>query len=282
MSEERPKIPSLLKREVRQKCKFGCVMCGNPICDVDHIDNYADVQEHDLDNLTLLCTMHHRQKTNKILSPEIVRERTNNIRHMRGGMPDINFPECHLILGNNIIKSIIGNCFEVQGKDFLRINYDNEAEQVVINAAFYNREENIIFSIEDNIYSTSDDSWDVELVGNRIIFREAPNKVLLTITLDGIKNLIIVKGKLYINDMYYLEINDKGIQCHGYTLMDNCQIEVCETGIMIASAAVLDKIGGNVRGGRHKNGYSAYSRIGFEIDFERIEGIFTRFPKGKD
>ena len=202
-SNDRPEISDPLKRAVRQKCKFACVMCGNPIYDIDHIEEYSVVQKHELDNLTLLCTMHHRQKTNKILSPDVVRERTNNISYARGGMPDINFPKCDLILGNNRIGEIIGNCFEVYEKDFLRIGYDEESKQVVINAKFYDRSGNIVFSIEDNIYSTSDDNWDVELEGNKIIFREGPHKVFLTIVLNGIQNSIIVSGKIFITDEYF-------------------------------------------------------------------------------
>jgi hypothetical protein len=44
-----------MKREIRQRCGFGCVLCGIRIYQYDHIIDYAQVQEHTADNITLLC-----------------------------------------------------------------------------------------------------------------------------------------------------------------------------------------------------------------------------------
>jgi trigger factor len=73
--EPRPPIPADVLRRVRQRCGFGCVICGLPFYDVDHIVDYTDMRIHDEDNLTLLCQNHHRAKTpkNRRLSLETVR-----------------------------------------------------------------------------------------------------------------------------------------------------------------------------------------------------------------
>jgi 5-methylcytosine-specific restriction endonuclease McrA len=42
----RPKIPEGVKREVRQRCGFGCVICGLPIYEYDHLVPYAQVLSH--------------------------------------------------------------------------------------------------------------------------------------------------------------------------------------------------------------------------------------------
>lgn len=170
----------------------------------------------------------------------------------------------------------------MSGKDFFRIRIDNESNRLIIDAAFYDRSGKIAFAIEEKIYSTSDDTWDVESVGNKIIFREGPGQIFLTVTLDGIKNTITISGKLFISGTTFLDLNDKGIQCNGYTLISNCRIENCETGLMVAEEAVLDMLVGGIRGGRIHNSTVKRCQVGFAVDLERIKGIFSRYPKGSD
>ena len=60
---ERPPIPNDKMREVRQRCGFGCVICGLPIFEYDHIHGW----ENDPNTLTLLCDNHHKLKTNGLI-----------------------------------------------------------------------------------------------------------------------------------------------------------------------------------------------------------------------
>jgi trigger factor len=73
--EGRPAIPEKIKRAVRQRCRFGCVICGIPLFHYDHIEEYADVQEHKAENLTLLCPNHHQSKTSNRLSKDLLLKR---------------------------------------------------------------------------------------------------------------------------------------------------------------------------------------------------------------
>jgi hypothetical protein len=68
----RPHIPAHIKRKVRQRCGFGCVICGLPIYDYDHVPGYENVKRHRADEITLLCPTHHREKTNGLLPLESV------------------------------------------------------------------------------------------------------------------------------------------------------------------------------------------------------------------
>lgn len=63
MSQDRPEIPSDIKRAVRKRCGGGCVMCGSAIYDYEHVEDYNLVKVHDVDNISLLCPKHHRAKT---------------------------------------------------------------------------------------------------------------------------------------------------------------------------------------------------------------------------
>jgi hypothetical protein len=58
------KIPAEVSLEVRQRCGFGCVICGEAYIDYDHFDpEFADAKSHSASGITLLCKKHHGLKT---------------------------------------------------------------------------------------------------------------------------------------------------------------------------------------------------------------------------
>lgn len=69
---DRPAIPSPTKAAVRRACGFGCIICGAPLIEYDHVTNWAECLEHEVDNLALLCPIHHAKKTRKFLSRQAV------------------------------------------------------------------------------------------------------------------------------------------------------------------------------------------------------------------
>lgn len=50
-------IPNHIKRAVRQKCGFGCVICGLFICDFDHYaPSFSEAKKHNPDGITFSPT----------------------------------------------------------------------------------------------------------------------------------------------------------------------------------------------------------------------------------
>jgi hypothetical protein len=74
----RPKIPEAVRRRVRQRCLFGCRVCGVALFHYDHIEEYAEVLAHTADDITLLCANHHQMKTSGRLSKVYFLERNAN------------------------------------------------------------------------------------------------------------------------------------------------------------------------------------------------------------
>ena len=60
-------IPRPIQREVRQRCGFGCVICGFPLYEYDHLKDWANVKEHIANDIILLCDRHHREVTSGLL-----------------------------------------------------------------------------------------------------------------------------------------------------------------------------------------------------------------------
>ncbi len=71
-------IPLPIQREVRQRCGFGCVICGFPLYEYDHLKGWPNVQEHIASDITLLCDKHHREATSGLLPREKVIEAKEN------------------------------------------------------------------------------------------------------------------------------------------------------------------------------------------------------------
>lgn len=67
-------IPRPIQREVRQRCGFGCVICGTPLYEYEHMEEWAEVKRHVAEEITLLCDKHHKEKTNGWLPKEDVRK----------------------------------------------------------------------------------------------------------------------------------------------------------------------------------------------------------------
>lgn len=64
----RRNIPAKVKRDVRLRCNFGCVICGNPIVQYHHFDPpFPEARLHDSEKIALLCTKCHGEVENGII-----------------------------------------------------------------------------------------------------------------------------------------------------------------------------------------------------------------------
>ena len=67
-------IPNETKRLIRQRCGFGCVVCGSAFYQYEHVDpNFADARVHDPERIALLCGSCHDRVTRGALSKETVK-----------------------------------------------------------------------------------------------------------------------------------------------------------------------------------------------------------------
>jgi hypothetical protein len=64
---QRKPIKDSIKLLVRQKCGFGCIVCGDPIVEYHHITEHAKGGDDTVENLALLCPTHHSEHHKGIL-----------------------------------------------------------------------------------------------------------------------------------------------------------------------------------------------------------------------
>lgn len=228
MNEERPEIPLPIRREVRQRCGFGCVICGLPLYEYDHMIEYSVVKEHKADNLTLLCDRHHREKTNKLLSLEQVQKANRNpynILNKDSSPYLLNFAgtDFSIILGE--VRQTIPNVN--QERDFLipflvnnkrLISLDIIEGKIFFNLVLLDENGNLLLKIFENelIYNT--EQWDIEFVGRRLKIRKGLGEIIFDIEFL-IPNSVQIHKAEFNCDGYWFKIKDGGFTARGFNIM---------------------------------------------------------------
>jgi hypothetical protein len=99
-------IPLPIQREIRQRCGFGCVICGLPLYEYEHMLGWTNVQRHVANEITLLCDQHHREKTGGLLPIEAVTQANASPYNLREGTSkpyNLHYSgdECEAVIGSN-------------------------------------------------------------------------------------------------------------------------------------------------------------------------------------
>lgn len=167
-------IPSPIKREIRQKCGHGCVICALSIYTYEHIDPlFCDAKEHDPEKMALLCGSCHLLVTKGIYSKEKV---TRALKHPKAFEKGVSKFEMDVDATGNFILSVGNTDFinleriiEIDGQLILGIN-PPEALYCPprLTAKFYDRNSKPIATIVDNEWQGSANAFDIESEGKKL------------------------------------------------------------------------------------------------------------------
>jgi hypothetical protein len=198
-------IPNPIKREVRQRCGFGCVFCGLPIYDYHHIDDWADVKKHEPTRITLLCDHHHRRATSGLLSREQVEEANANPINVRRGVTS---PEtlafegdtCDIAVGGGLFFGTSGGNFVcaplvVQGIPLIGVSVADG--HFLLDVLLLEDDQTPLLKIVKNELVITTGQWDVEFIGRTLSLRNAPRQITLEIELTPPSRLAIKRGFFY-------------------------------------------------------------------------------------
>jgi hypothetical protein len=205
---ERDKIPRKIKLAVRQRCGFGCVMCGAPVYHYEHMEDWAIVLKHEEENITLLCPNSHEDKTNKLLPLQKLQEANADPFNLQAGHSTPRF----YYFGDERPTISIGDVgFTHPERDFAAIVIDgvpivgfrfDDDGQALLQLRLYDAQNNLLLQVVDGELVYRVDIWDIEFVGNVLTVRQKERDILLKIKLDPNKNLVeIDRGTLYYNEI---------------------------------------------------------------------------------
>jgi len=205
----RNNIPEHVKRKVRQRCGFGCVICGHPIYEIDHIVEWSVVKEHKADNLTLLCSNHHMEKTKGLLPIEAVIKADSNPFNIKMGQSS----PYSLNLSGNKVMFILGDTkFISEGKEgetlqFTPIllgrmpifNFKIKNGNFYFSSIIFDELNKIVLVINQNELIMNVNNWDIENKGNKFIIRESKGKIILNMRILVPDTICIDSAILYYN-----------------------------------------------------------------------------------
>ena len=198
-------IPEDVKQAVRKKCGFGCVICGLPIYHYDHVDGFATVQSHAVENMILLCPGHHQEKTSKRLSKEVVRRAAAAPLNLTR---DCSAPHPVLIAGDRGRLEVGGNVYEFDFQsnadrfEAIRIRgvtvfgVSREDGYLLLDIILTDQNGDVILQVERGELTISTDVWDYRIEGQDIQIRSAKRSIDLELTLND--NGVTVRRGMFV------------------------------------------------------------------------------------
>ncbi len=230
-------IKANIKREVRQRCGFGCVICGLPIYEYHHIEHWADTHAHDPEKITLLCSNCHTDYHHHLVSIDQIKDANSNPYNINQGKSSpklLRFAgnSCRVVIANYMFEPPSGHLAEEEVFVPLIIDtvpiisFKSEKEILLVNLKIYDEENNLCLQIEDNelVYSTG--FWDITFKGNTLQINEAAKNIFLKLELLPPKELRITAGKILLNGVE-LSINNSLIIGNGEVKTISAKFKNC-------------------------------------------------------
>lgn len=235
-------IPLPIQREVRQRCGFGCVMCGTPLYEYEHMEGWANVQRHVAEEITLLCDQHHREKTGGLLPLEAVRNANAEPHNLRNGVSkpyDLHF-------SGEVAEVVIGgNSFTCQNQGYgtamMPLVVDRIPligaimgdDHLLLNLVVFDEFNNEVLHIKNNQLLYKPEPWDIQFVGTTLIVREAHRQILIEIKFSPPGKIEILRGRFLCNGVEILIRPEHIILTNNNTFISGSRCENSFGGLLI-------------------------------------------------
>ncbi len=206
-------VPLPIRRQVRQRCGFGCVICGRPLYEFDHLEGWANVHRHVADEITLLCDQHHRERTSGLLPTAKVREANDAPRNLQAGVSkpyELHYSgsSAEIVVGGNSFTcgdfdnraSIVAICID----NMPLLAFTHEDDHLLLTMRSFDEDNHLVLEIEDNILAYSIAPWDIELVGKSLTVRQPHRNILLHIEFEPPGRILIDRGRTLANGVELL------------------------------------------------------------------------------
>lgn len=235
-------VPQDIARTIRQRCGFGCAICGLGFYDIEHFDpDFSDATEHNPDGMTLLCSQCNQKRARGRLSAQTVADASRNPRCLQQGFSS----ELFDFATNEIEVVFAGNSFidckhliMVNGEPILSLNPPSETKQSVsLSGIFTDTLGRTTLTIRDNVWQAKSQNWDVECVGPRIIIRSASRAIALQLLMEPtLSRLVVERLDMMFEGVYFRgnkDILEFSVRGQGWNQFSACSMRSCLVGIAI-------------------------------------------------
>lgn len=168
-------IPAAVKREVRQRSKYGCVICRIGFYHYEHIEPFENVDAHRADNICCLCGGCHDGVTRGQLSKGAVIAAYQRIQTATAdevgppfGPLDFHTGTATLRIGGLRYPSTVRTVVRYHGVDVISLNPGEGSEPGSISAVFTDDDGAPILELRDNEWVGPTEGWDITVIGQRL------------------------------------------------------------------------------------------------------------------
>ncbi len=234
-------VPPDVKREVRRRCGFGCVICGLGFYEYEHFDpDFADATEHNPVGMTLLCSQCNQKRARGRLSAATVAAANANPKCLQQGFSSELFDFGSEPIEVEFAGVTFFDCRDliaVNGRPLLSVSPPNErGEPILLSGLFADAKGKVTLTIKDNVWSVDSKNWDVECVGPRITIRRGPGAISLVLRMEPPTRLVVQRIEMQFQGVYFrgdaetLEISMNG---NDWNRWQGCSVRHCMVGIAI-------------------------------------------------
>jgi len=179
-------VGEAIKREIRSRCGFGCVICGLAYYDYEHFDpDFKDAKTHDPNGMTLLCMQCNQKRARGTLSADTVARANANPKCKEQGFASELFDFGTEPIEVNFAGVSFVNCrtlIQIRGTDILSFRPPEVAGSPVLLSGFLSDVTGATtLRILDNVWSAGDENWDVEVIGPVITVRRGKGDIALRV-----------------------------------------------------------------------------------------------------
>lgn len=183
-------IPPTVRAMIRKEAGYGCVFCGNPFVDYEHIDpEFKDAKTHDPDKMTLLCSGCHDNVTQGRWSKRCVWEaKTQPFAKKEGFIRNTLSPaqDKAVIKMGDMRCSLSNIVLSMFGKPIIWFEPSHQPEApIFLNAIFHDNNSKPIAYISRNIFRGIVGEHDIVSTAARFEFRLKKGVITLIIESKG-------------------------------------------------------------------------------------------------
>lgn len=234
-------IPLPMQREIRRRCGFGCVICGLPLYEYEHMMEWATVQRHEADEITLLCTMHHTEKTKGLLPKDVVAKANKNPFNLQKGVSkpyDLHFSgrQAEIEIGGNSFKfersDADARMAAIVIDDLALMEFKLQDEHLLLSLIAFNSQNAVILEITDNALTYQANNWDIQFTGTTITIREGLGDILYEIKFSPPQKIAITRGLIHCNGAT-LEVTQESLKIGNQYEVSGNYSEQAQFGIVV-------------------------------------------------
>ncbi len=185
------KIPADVKRQVRQECGFGCVICGKIPYEYEHFDpEFNDATSHEVERIALLCPDDHTERTAGRLAQSTVAKYRKNPSAIQTGTAWYKRPK---FFGETVQFQVGGTVFsgtrcrlDLAGHTLFGISAPADAGLPwTFDGDLHANEGKSILKFHEDELQLSIDSWDVRLEGKSLEIRRGHGDIVARVEFDA-------------------------------------------------------------------------------------------------